>query len=130
MTDKRRKSAGRGLAAALAAAAKGDTTDHAPASSAPNTVSLPIVDLGQLAAQVAAAAHQSSTVTGSGERGGATAPLPSRGREGKKLIGGHFAPEISTQLRILAAEENTTVQALLEEAISDLLVKKGGGRRR
>ena len=49
------------------------------------------------------------------------------GREGTKLIGGHFPPEVSTQLRILAAEVNTTVQALLEEAISDLLTKKGRG---
>lgn len=47
-----------------------------------------------------------------------------KGREGLKLIGGHFRPEISQQLRILAIEEGTTVQALLEEAIMDLLTKK------
>lgn len=47
-----------------------------------------------------------------------------KGREGLKLIGGHFRPEISQQLRILAVEEDTTVQALLEEAITDLLTKK------
>ncbi|WP_410959144.1 ribbon-helix-helix domain-containing protein, partial [Salmonella sp. 6084] len=33
------------------------------------------------------------------------APIPARpaqaGRQGTKLIGGHFAPEVSTQLRIL-----------------------------
>lgn len=49
-------------------------------------------------------------------------------RRGTKLIGGHFAPEVSTQLRILAAEEETTVQSLLAEALDDLFVKKG--RRR
>jgi hypothetical protein len=53
---------------------------------------------------------------------------PSGGRQGTKLIGGHFAPEVSTQLRILAAEEGTTVQNLLAEALDDLFVKKGRGR--
>ena len=52
----------------------------------------------------------------------------SSGRQGTKLIGGHFAPEVSTQLRILAAEEGTTVQSLLAEALDDLFVKKGKGR--
>jgi len=52
----------------------------------------------------------------------------SAGRQGTKLIGGHFAPEVSTQLRILAAEEGTTVQNLLAEALNDLFVKKGRGR--
>ena len=50
------------------------------------------------------------------------------GRAGTKLIGGHFPPEVSTQLRILAAEENTTIQALLAEALDDLFVKKGKKR--
>lgn len=35
------------------------------------------------------------------------------------LIGGHFPPEVSKQLRIIAAEEGTTNQALLNQA-SDL----------
>ena len=50
------------------------------------------------------------------------------GRQGTKLIGGHFPPEISTQLRILAAEGGTTVQSLLAEALDDLFVKKGRNR--
>jgi hypothetical protein len=41
------------------------------------------------------------------------------------LIGGHFPPQIKQQLRILAAEENTTSQALLEEALDLLFIKKG-----
>ncbi len=52
----------------------------------------------------------------------------SGGRQGTKLIGGHFAPEVSTQLRILAAEEGSTVQSLLAEALNDLFVKKGRTR--
>ena len=58
----------------------------------------------------------------------APAKPASSGRHGTKLIGGHFAPEVSTQLRILAAEEGTTVQSLLAEALDDLFVKKGRGR--
>jgi hypothetical protein len=46
-------------------------------------------------------------------------------RQGTRLIGGHFSPEVAKQFRILAAEEGTTGQALLEEALSDLFVKKG-----
>jgi len=58
-----------------------------------------------------------------------TPPKPAQaGRQGTKLIGGHFAPEVSTQLRMLAAEEGTTVQSLLGEALDDLFVKKGKGR--
>ena len=49
-------------------------------------------------------------------------------RQGTKLIGGHFAPEVSTQLRILAAEEGTTVQRLLAEALDDLFVKRARSR--
>ena len=53
---------------------------------------------------------------------------PADARRGTKLIGGHFAPEVSTQLRIIAAEEGATVQSLLAEALDDLFVKKGKGR--
>ena len=48
-------------------------------------------------------------------------------REGRKLIAGHFPPKTAKQLKILAAEEETTVQALLEEALELLFVKKGRG---
>ena len=44
----------------------------------------------------------------------AATPTPAKpaqaGRQGTKLIGGHFAPEVSTQLRILAAEEAVTLK--------------------
>lgn len=46
-------------------------------------------------------------------------------REGRRLIAGHFDPKIAKQLKMLAAEEETTVQALLEEALELLFVKKG-----
>lgn len=46
-------------------------------------------------------------------------------REGRRLIAGHFEPKIAKQLKLLAAEEDTTVQSLLEEALDLLFVKKG-----
>jgi hypothetical protein len=51
-------------------------------------------------------------------------------RAATKMIGGHFPAETSQQLRMLAVEEDTTVQALLEEAIADLLTKKAGRKVR
>ena len=42
-------------------------------------------------------------------------------RDGRRFLGGHFAPNVVRQMKMLAAEEDTTTQALLEEAL-DLLV--------
>ena len=58
-----------------------------------------------------------------GPRDSATRPS----REGKRLIAGHFDPKVAKHLRILAAEEDTSIQALLEEALDLLFVKKGRG---
>ena len=41
------------------------------------------------------------------------------------LIGGHFSPQVRKQLRSIAAEEDTTNQALLAEALNMLFRKKG-----
>lgn len=38
---------------------------------------------------------------------------------------GYFAPEIKRQLRMLAAENDTTIQALLGEGLNDLFAKYG-----
>ncbi len=46
-------------------------------------------------------------------------------RESKHLIGGHFPKAVAKQLRLIAVEDETTVQALLEEALNDLFVTKG-----
>lgn len=46
-------------------------------------------------------------------------------REGKKGILGHFSPELSRALNIMAIEEGTTVQALMGEAF-DLLMRTRG----
>ena len=52
----------------------------------------------------------------------ARAAAPSR--SGRVLIGGHFAPEVQTALKIIAAEERTTMQALLAEAINTVFAKR------
>lgn len=46
-------------------------------------------------------------------------------RENTVLIGGHFPVEMQKQLRMIAAEEGTTNQALLAEALNLLFQKKG-----
>jgi hypothetical protein len=45
-------------------------------------------------------------------------------RTGRVLVGGHFAPEVQTALKVIAAEERTTVQALLAEAINLVFAKR------
>lgn len=51
------------------------------------------------------------------------APKPAA-RIGRVLVGGHFAPEVQTALKIIAAEERTTVQALLAEGINTVFAKR------
>lgn len=47
------------------------------------------------------------------------------GRVGKVSVAGYFAPEVRRQLRRLAADADTTIQALLAEALNDLFAKHG-----
>ena len=47
------------------------------------------------------------------------------GRNRSKHVGGYFDPAVSTQLRHLAVEENSTVQKLLEEALDLLFHARG-----
>ncbi|MBA4232462.1 MAG: hypothetical protein C0465_17835 [Ralstonia sp.] len=51
-------------------------------------------------------------------------------RAGTRMIAGHFPAATLTALKHLMAEEGTTLQALLDEAIGDLLVKKGRAKQR
>lgn len=46
-------------------------------------------------------------------------------RIGKKAVGGYYTPQLSQALNILALEQETTLQALLGEAIDDLMRKYG-----
>jgi hypothetical protein len=45
-------------------------------------------------------------------------------RSGKRLIGGHFDKSVSRQLREIAAREDSTVQALLAEAMNMLFAAR------
>ena len=47
------------------------------------------------------------------------------GRAGKVAVTGYFAPEVRRQLKRLAADADSTVQALLGEALNDLFAKHG-----
>jgi hypothetical protein len=53
------------------------------------------------------------------------APVRSVARQGKKAVSAYFSPEVSRGLNVLAAENGTTLQALLGEAI-DLLMRQYG----
>jgi hypothetical protein len=46
-------------------------------------------------------------------------------RDNRRFIGGHFEPAVGKQLKMIAVEDDTTVQALLEEALDLLFMKKG-----
>ncbi len=46
-------------------------------------------------------------------------------REDRRFVAGHFDPAVVKQLRMIAVEDETTVQALLEEALDLLFIKKG-----
>ncbi|MGE3335899.1 MAG: ribbon-helix-helix domain-containing protein [Rhodospirillaceae bacterium] len=54
-----------------------------------------------------------------------SSPRVSTRAAGTKQIAAHFPAEVSWQLRELAAERRTTVQALLGEALNDLFQKHG-----
>lgn len=57
--------------------------------------------------------------------GGQRRASKSGARAGTRQIAGHFPEATLRALKHLMAEEGTTLQALLDEAIADLLVKKG-----
>ena len=60
-----------------------------------------------------------------------TATVPPRkgksapSRDGRVLVGGFFAPEVQTALKVTAAQERTTLQELLTEAINTVFAKRG-----
>lgn len=55
----------------------------------------------------------------------ATASMKPPSRQGKKALTGYFAPEVLKQLKVMAAAEDTTIQALLAEALNELFKKHG-----
>jgi len=69
-----------------------------------------------------AAAASASTPTSEGD---VVPKTPRQDRAGKVMVGGHFSVELSRAVKVLAAEQGTTVQALVGEALDDLLRKHG-----
>ena len=59
------------------------------------------------------------------ERGDSTRSQLPPSRRGKKALTGYFEPEVMKQLKVMAAAEETTIQALLTEALNDLFKKYG-----
>ena len=55
----------------------------------------------------------------------ASQPYARPSREGKVAVTGFFDTRVRRQLKIMAAEGDTTVQALLTEALNDLFAKHG-----
>jgi len=55
--------------------------------------------------------------------GALKAAAPSR--SGRVLVGGHFAPEVQISLKIIAAQERTSIQNLLAEGINTIFAKRG-----
>ena len=50
---------------------------------------------------------------------------PRQDRAGKSMVGGHFSADLSRAVKVLAAEQGTTVQALVGEGL-DLLLRHYG----
>ena len=49
-------------------------------------------------------------------------------RQGRKHVGVYVTPELAQELRIAAAQENTSVQAIIEQAIASWLESRTPGR--
>ena len=77
---------------------------------------------GTIAAKAAPKASQAPAEAATGNASNST---KARAREGKKAIVGYFSEAMSRQFRMLAVEEDTTVQALLGEALDMLLRARG-----
>ena len=56
-----------------------------------------------------------------GRPAGPTQSPPHVLERGSKHVGGYFHPDVSRKLKQLALDENTTVQALIAEALTMLL---------
>jgi hypothetical protein len=52
-------------------------------------------------------------------------PKPRNTRDGKKAVVGYFSPAVSRTLHQLALDTDSSIQALLGEAIDDLMRKHG-----
>lgn len=82
--------------------------------------------LKQQARQAAPAAVPAvaAAPTGTASEAQRPAKLVPPSRAGRVLVGGHFAPEVQTELKVLAAQERTSVQALIAEGINAVFARR------
>ena len=78
-----------------------------------------------LRAALKGAAGKLETETASKSGSPASQPYARPSREGKVAVTGFFDTRVRRQLKVMAAEGDTTVQALLTEALNDLFAKHG-----
>ena len=86
----------------------------------PTRVRKGLAKRGPVAPRVSVAMPEPAPVPGRPARTGSAGS-----RSGRVLVGGHFASEVQRALRITAAEEGTTVQALLAEGINTVFARRG-----
>jgi hypothetical protein len=120
---------GNSLQAALAGAAVADEPEQKPKQSRAKVAAKKRTPAGQgrAATTVKPAAKQSKSAKADTAESAAKAPS-GRYRDSTVMVGGHFPPHVLRQLRMIAAEEDTTNQALIAEALDLLFVKKGKGK--
>jgi hypothetical protein len=53
------------------------------------------------------------------------AATPKTARAGKTMVAGYFSPEFARAVKMLAVEQDTSVQAIIGEALDDLLRRHG-----
>jgi hypothetical protein len=55
----------------------------------------------------------------------ATVTAIAKARQGKTMVAGYFSPEFARAVKMLAVEQGTSVQALIGEALDELLRRHG-----
>lgn len=87
----------------------------------PNPLSLGLKQTRKPEPPPAAPPAEAKTALAAAKR---AAPRVAPSREGRVLVGGHFAPEVQTALKILAAKERSSIQALLAEGINAVFARR------
>ena len=72
-----------------------------------------------------AEALRGSETVGSAEMAKEPSTAVGMSRKGTKHVGGYFSPAVSKQLRQIALDENTSVQALVGESLDMLFESRG-----
>jgi len=82
------------------------------------------------ASTTAATVRAEAAPTGKAEATAAKAESIGRppSRQGKRVVSVYVEPEAAKQLGIIAIQEDTTIQALMVEALNDFFAKRGTNR--